>query len=70
MSAPFRGANRPYPWEQDMTVCIAALCEDFKTIVTASDKMISNDFVARESGLTKFAHITEKWAFSFSASDV
>ena len=61
---------RPYPWEQNMTICIAALCEEHKTIVIATDRMLSNGLSQRESGIYKFAHVHPNWGFAFAATDV
>src|SRR5438552_12173736 len=58
---PFKGMH--------MTVCIAALCEDYQTIVVASDQMISSEFAEREIGLQKLAKIHDKCSILFSASN-
>jgi 20S proteasome alpha/beta subunit len=52
-----------------MTVCIAALCEGRKSVVCATDRMISSDFSASDTAMFKFQHIHEDWAVMFAASD-
>ena len=51
-----------------MTLCVAALCEDRKTIVLAADKMISQGFIQAELQVEKIASIHSDWWVMFAGS--
>jgi 20S proteasome alpha/beta subunit len=61
-------ADKVLPWEESMTLCIAALCEDRNTIVLAADKMIEQGFVEAELEIEKIARLHPDWWVMFSGT--
>ena len=65
MNRPYRGpvdwrglpVRRPFPWERDMTVCIAAICTDSgeHKIVLCTDTRIGGDLGSSEGFLKEIA---------------
>ncbi len=53
-----------------MTVCVAALADDGKTIVYAADKMIGAGFIETEGGQEKILPLGERWRVLVSGDDV
>src|SRR5712691_9331099 len=53
-----------------MTVCVAALADDGKSLVYAADKMIGAGFIETELGQEKILRLGDKWRVLISGNDV
>ena len=53
-----------------MTVCVAALCEDRKTIVLVSDRLISYSFVQSEPEVGKRLSLHKNWHVLMAGDDI
>src|ERR1700683_2841875 len=53
-----------------VTVCVAALCEDSKTIVMVADKMIGFGYAESEPDIDKMRSLHKDWWILFAADDV
>jgi hypothetical protein len=63
--------SRPGDWKPwRMTVCIAALCEERKTLVLVSDKKISFGTFSGENMALKNTPIYGAWIGMYSGNDV
>jgi len=62
---------KPSDWRDDMTVCIAAICDRGGAIVSASDRMIAlSTFTSADSMTVKGVRVHERWAAMFAADDI
>jgi len=52
-----------------MTVCVAAICDNLHSIVTASDMLLSNDSFSAELAV-KTVQISPDWLVFFAANDI
>lgn len=52
-----------------MTVCIAALCDNSKSVLAITDRKISSDFGDTETDILKWRKVHSQWAVMFAASD-
>jgi hypothetical protein len=52
-----------------MTICIATLCDDRKTIIVAADKMVGMGAIQRELAIKKLYQVHKNWWLMFSAED-
>ncbi|HEY8768714.1 MAG TPA: hypothetical protein VIP09_15890, partial [Dehalococcoidia bacterium] len=52
-----------------MTICIAALCEDRKSIVLAADRMVSNYLAQAETSVTKIMKVHDRWWAMLAGSE-
>jgi hypothetical protein len=58
---------KPSDWRDDMTVCIGAICENGRAIVTATDRMIScGDYTSGDSIADKGSRFHKNWAVLFA----
>lgn len=53
-----------------MTVCIAALCDSAKAVVTVTDHMLSNQDFSADGVALKMDSLSHNWRVLFSANDV
>jgi len=53
-----------------MTICIAALCDDRKTIVLAADTMVGMQFVEAELTTRKINWVHKDWRILLAGNDV
>lgn len=60
---PAIGAGLP------MTICIAALCDQSRTIVIAADKMVGSPFIEADTRINKVQPIHGQWITMFSCDD-
>jgi hypothetical protein len=57
-------------WRKYITVCVATLCDDGKTIVLASDKMVGMGYVEAELDNTKMQAIHPQWYMMMAGNDI
>jgi hypothetical protein len=58
-------------WRRDMTICIAAICNENTTIVAAFDHMLSSSWISADSiGGFKFIPLGGTWGAMVAADDV
>ena len=50
-----------------MTLCIAALADDRKTIVMAADRMVSTTFIESELEISKIIPVDDHWWIMLAA---
>jgi hypothetical protein len=70
---PQQLSRRRYPWfsrRTTVTVCIAALCERGKQIVSVSDSKISFDAYSADDAIVKSVPIAPGWRALFAGSDI
>jgi hypothetical protein len=53
-----------------MTCCVAALCDDWKTLILIADKMIGNWAIQSEFNITKIRQIDDMWWLLFAGEDI
>ncbi len=53
-----------------MTICIAAICDDEKSIVTASDKSLTTGDFSADDLVLKTEWVDQNWHALFSANDI
>jgi len=53
-----------------MTVCVAALADDGKTVVYAADKMIGTGFIETELGQEKILPLGDRWRVLISGNNI
>jgi hypothetical protein len=53
-----------------MTVCVAAICENGKTIILVSDRMIGPGFIESEPNINKVVKLNPHWWVLFAGDDI
>jgi hypothetical protein len=53
-----------------MTVCVAAICDNGKTIILVSDRMIGPGFIESEPNLNKVIKLHGQWWVLFAGDDI
>ena len=53
-----------------MTLCIAALCEDRKTLILVADRMVGTGFIEAELSIEKIKSIHPNWWAMVAATDI
>ncbi len=61
----FRRLPRRY-----MTVCVAAICDNGKTIILVSDRMIGPGFIESEPNINKVVKLHSQWWLLFAGDDI
>jgi 20S proteasome alpha/beta subunit len=53
-----------------MTVCVAAICDNGKTIILVSDRMIGPGFIESEPNINKVVKLHSQWWLLFAGDDI
>jgi len=53
-----------------MTVCVAAICDNGKTIILVSDRMIGPGFIESEPNINKVIKVHDQWWLLFAGDDI
>jgi 20S proteasome alpha/beta subunit len=53
-----------------MTVCVAAICDNGKTIILVSDRMIGPGFIESEPNINKVIKLHDEWWLLFAGDDI
>jgi hypothetical protein len=53
-----------------MTVCVAAICDNSKTIILVSDRMIGPGFIESEPNINKIIKLHDQWWLLFAGDDI
>lgn len=53
-----------------MTCCVAAVCDNGKSIVLVADKLIGFQFVEAQPDIKKIIQVHKNWWIMFAAEDI
>jgi hypothetical protein len=59
----------PADWGVGMTLCVAAVCNERKSIVAVSDRAVSLGYFSTDAGTIKIEPISVRWMAMFAARD-